>query len=470
MNTFNTISEFIGHFHPLLVHLPIGILLIAVLFYFLSAKEKYKTLRTSIAVALFWGMLSAILSCISGFLLSQSGDYDDAIVSQHQWLGIATAVVSVAAYFLHTKNSNHLKWAMPVMALSIIITGHLGGTLTHGEGYLTESFSKKEDTKIVMKPIADIQQAVVYSDIVQPVLQSGCYSCHGPNKQKGKLRLDEPSFIDKGGKTGKSIVPGNISESEIIKRISLPIDNEDHMPPKQKPQLSAAQIELLNWWVLSGADYHKKVAELKQPEKIKPVLASLQAGGQKDFTILSDVPEKPTAPAPESILNELRNLDVAVSVVAKNSNYLSVNFIAVDSVTDKQLQLIKQLDKQIIWLKLGNTKINDTVLATAGRLVNLTKLYLNSTNINDKGLLYLKNLTRLQYLNLSGTNVTTGGIASLESLKNLKQLYLYQSNSTAAGFTKIKLLFPAMVIDTGGYTVRFLATDTMLVKPTIVKQ
>jgi len=66
-----SITDLVARLHPSLVHLPIGILLLAALFYLLSRKEKYRSLSAAVPVALFWGMICAIASAISGFLLSR---------------------------------------------------------------------------------------------------------------------------------------------------------------------------------------------------------------------------------------------------------------------------------------------------------------------------------------------------------------------------------------------------------------
>ncbi len=466
MNTILTITDFIGRFHPVLVHLPIGILLLAIIFHFLSYKKKFETLQHAVKYSLLLGMFAAIASCISGFLLSSSGDYEEALVDKHQWFGIGVAVAAIVAYILVVKSSSFIKWMMPLLALLIIITGHLGGSITHGEDYLTKSFSERNDKgTMITKPIPNVQEAVAYNDIIQPLLQARCYNCHGPNKQKGKLRLDEQSFIEKGGEDGKVIIAGSAGESELIKRILLPADNKDHMPPKEKAQLTKEQIELLNWWVNSGADFHKKVTELKQPEKIKPYLIALQSGGQKTVAAITSIPEAVIEKAPDAVIEKLKALDVAISPVSQNSNYLMVNFVSVDTVTSKHLELMKQVSKQIIWLKVGNTEINTAALTVIGNLPALTRLFLNNTNVSDNDLLSFKNLSQLQYLNLSQTRVTVNGLNNLNGLKNLQQLYLYQSGITPADFTVLQKAFPKTVIDTGGYQLAFFPTDTIQVKP-----
>ncbi len=428
-------------------------------------------MRSAVKISLLLGMLAAIASCISGLALANNGEYDEALVSKHQWLGIGVAVAAIVAYILAVKNSTLIKWIIPVLALLIFVTGHLGGSLTHGEDYLTKGLSSGGINNAVIKPIPNVQQAVAYNDIIQPILQSKCYNCHGPNKQKGKLRLDEPSFIDKGGEDGKVMVAGSAGESEMIKRLLLPLDNEDHMPPKEKPQLTKAQIELLNWWINGGGDYHKKVAELSQPEKVKPYLASLQTGSeQKSIATITDIPEKPVEKAPDEVIQKLKALDVAVNTISQSSNYLQVNFVAIDSVSSQQLQLLKALSKQITWLKMGNVKFNDSALITIGSFNNLTRLFLDRTNITDKNIVHLNNLSQLQYLNLSGTAVTANGLSTLKGLTNLKNLFLYKTNIAKEGLSALKKDFSKVAIDTGGYQVEFLATDTMEVKEKAIKK
>ncbi len=468
---FLTISEFVGRFHPVLVHLPVGILLLAVLFHILSYKTKYEWLKPAIKLSLLIGAVAAIASCITGYLLSNGGEYDEALISKHQWFGIGMTVISLITYYLASKNTSYFKWLMPLIGILLIITGHLGGSITHGEGYLTKAFTAKNNTgDVAAAPIKDVQQAVAYTDIIQPILQSKCYTCHGSNKQKGKLRLDEPDFILKGGEDGKIMIPGSAGESEMIKRILLPLDNEDHMPPKEKSQLSKSQMELLSWWINSGADFHKQVAALKQPKEVLPYLTALQSGNtQQNQTAVSDIPATVVDKAPDSIIQKLKLLDVAVNPVAAKSNYLTVSFVAVDSITLQHLQLLKVFSKQIIWLKMSDVQISDEVCAVIGNLPNLTRLFLNKTNITDNGLAYFKNLAQLQYLNLSATNITANGIKNIYQLKNIRQLYLYQTKMSNADIGSIKSNFTNAVIDTGGYQLQSLASDTIKVTAKPIK-
>ena len=456
-------TELIGRFHPVLVHLPIGILLLAGLFQLLALKPKYASLHAATSIALFWGMISAILSCISGYLLSQSGDYDEKLVDTHKWFAIATASVSLIAYLFNRWENEFAKWVILLMIPLIIITGHLGGSLTHGSDYLTKGFSKEEDsTGKEIKPIADVQEANVYADIVQPIFESKCYSCHNKSKKKGKLRLDEPAFILKGGKDGEVIKPGNADESDMMRRLLLPRNDEDHMPPKEKPQLKDNEIALLHWWIATGATFDKKTKDLEQPERMKPVLLALQKEVKK---ILPDLPQTPVEQADEKAIQKIKDSGIIVFPVARNSNYLKANFVTVDSITYNDIVLLLPLKKQLVWLDLSQKNIPDSLLTPIAQLTKLTRLQLDNTPITDKGLVFLQPLVNLQYLNLVGTKVTAQGVIQLKALPKLQALYLYKTFISSSDWAVLKNNFPKVTLDTGNYYVPILETDTTIVKP-----
>ena len=451
-------SEFFGRFHPVLVHLPIGILLTAVLFYVLSLREKYNVLRQAATIALFLGMLSAIASCISGYLLSTVDDYDRQLVNTHMWMGIGVAATALVSWYLFYKKRNAGKWLLSLMTLLLFVTGHSGGSLTHGSDYLTKAFSTKAATA-VRKPIPNVQEAAVYADVVQPLLESKCYSCHNANKQKGKLRLDKPELLMKGGEDGAVLLPGKADESEMIKRVRLPRQHEDHMPPKEKPQLTEKDISLLHWWINAGAPFDKKVKELAQPEKIKPLLVSLQkaeATEKENFLL----PEKPVEKAAEPAVKTLKERGAVVLPVASNSHYLMVNFVTVPDLKDADIKLLLPLKKQLVWLKLGNQPVTDAALADIAQCGALVRLHLERTAITDKGLQLLHTLTNLRYLNLVGTKVTSKGLMALQTLRQLQTVYLYQTNIHGNEYKSLVTAFPKTKFDTGGYSVPVLPGDT----------
>jgi len=463
-------AGFIGRFHPVLVHMPIGILLLAALFIELSKREKFRSLSQAVTISLFLGMLSAIASCITGYLLSGTESYDESLLFKHQWFAIGVALISIVTFYLHLKKKE-TRWVAGFMVLLVMITGHLGGSITHGSDFLTKAFASKVagGGNTFGRPIHHVQEVVAYTSVIKPILDSKCFSCHGPNKQKGKLRLDEATFILKGGEGGAVVIAGKPMESVLIKRILLARENKDHMPPSEKSQLSKQDIDLLNWWISTGASFDRKVSDLGQSEKVKFILKSLESEKIIEETPLSDIPESQVEKAEEPALQKLRERGIAVVPIAQNSNYLCANFVAVESFTEKDLQLLEPIKKQLIWLKSGNLKISDQGLETLGKLQALTRLNLQKTKITDQGLQKLINLTELQYLNLAWTKVTAKGIEQLNGLKNLRQLYLFQTSVSVDELNSLKQQFPKVKIDPGGYEVPKFPGDTMVLKGPVVK-
>ncbi|MES1215318.1 MAG: c-type cytochrome domain-containing protein [Bacteroidota bacterium] len=461
-----SIIDFTGRLHPLLVHLPIGILLLACFFQWLTIKDKFAFLQPAIPVALFWGMISAVASCISGYILSDSGDYDATLVNRHQWLGISVAISSLVLYLLYqfSIGERTARWASLFLVILISITGHLGGSLTHGSDYLTEGFNQKEQKGPAIKPIANVPEAVLYTDAIQPLLQARCYSCHGPNKKKGKLRLDTPEFIMLGGEDGKAVVAGKPDEGEMMKRLLLPLNNKDHMAPSEKPQLTKNEIELLNWWVSTGASFTKKIKELPQTDKIKPVLDALQTGSSASDNSAADIPQADVKKADDVAIAKLKNAGVIIVPVTQNSNYLSASFVTASTGTDTLLKLLQPLQQQLIWLNLGNSSITDTGMQIISKLANITRLHLNNTSITDNGLAQLKADTNLHYINLVHTSVTAKGVSELKTIKSLRSIYLYQSAVGTSDWPALKKLFPKTTLDSGGYVVPTLVSDTTEVK------
>lgn len=445
--------EFIGRLHPLLVHLPIGILLLVVLFEWLPFRKPYKSLRRSIRIILWLGFFAALTSMVSGLLLKENSDYEWQSVKLHQFAGIAlTLITGVYAWARGQKQFKRIYKFLSVLMLAlIIVTGHLGGTLTHGEGFLFEAKSNDADLAKV-----NLQQAYFYNDLVKPILDSKCYACHGSGKQKGKLRLDAPEHILKGGKSGVVLVAGKVDESEMINRTLLPLDDDDHMPPKEKAQLTPTEIEILKLWISSGADFNKSVIESNQLTALQKIIST-------KATSMAEVPEGNIDAADQKLIQSLSRLGAVVLPVANGSNYLSVNLVNVTAI-DSSFDLLVKLKQQLVWLKTGDLPVNDSHLDQLSQLTQLTKLSLERTAITDAGLMQLNTLTNLQYLNLNQTKITATGIKSLVGLKNLQSLYIYGTGVEATDLADLQQVFPNTKVEFGNYVVPTLETDTTILK------
>lgn len=426
--------EFTGRFHPLLVHLPIGFLLIAVIFIWLQ--ESIKVVR----ISLYLGTGAAVLSMVTGLMLESGGGYDES-VNIHKWSGISLTAASLILCFLPTEK---LKKGSIALTFFLVMTGHLGGELTHGSLFAAPVV----DLQTPDLSELDMNTAVLYSDAVRPVLEARCYGCHGEAKQKGKLRLDSPEMITKGGKNGRIIVPGNPAESEMIIRIDLPADDEDHMPPKEKKQLTDQEKKLISLWVAAGGNFTKKVTELIDRKQLDELLS-----GSSGKIVLPDV----DVPAPdEDLVAKLTERGVAITPVADGSDFLQVNFVSVPEEASELLAMLTPLTANVVSLKLMRTNITD--FSPIGDFSNLTDLNLGETEIGDEGLGAITNCKFLTTLNLQGTRVTEAGIEKLKACPRLRYLNLYKTSIKSADL-------PGVTIEFGGYDVPTLPTDTAVVRP-----
>lgn len=460
-----TITELIGHFHPVLVHLPIGILLLGGLFQLLTIRKQYAFIKPVVGLTYLFGAIGAIGSSISGYLLSRSGDYDGNTVALHQWLGIGVAFLGIGLYLLVKFQTNErlLRVLATLMILLITLTGHYGGSLTHGSDYLTVALAGGSSKGQAIPPVANVQQAKVYADLVEPLLKNRCYSCHGPEKQKGKLRLDSKDLMLKGGEKGAALAAGKAAESELIERLLLPLTDEDHMPPKEKPQLTEEELTLLKWWINEGADVHKKVSELQQPAPVKVVLPSFQTGAVKKEEKPAGILTKKVDAANAAIVDTLKKAGLVVLPIHQNSNFLSVSFVTAD-VTAELLKQLKELRKQVVYLDFSYTSLDNEGAKNLQGFENLLRINLRGTKISDVALVNLKALEYLELINLVETKITSKGLADLKELKRLKSIYLYKTGVDKRSMKQLETAFPNTSLDTGGYRVSTLATDTTIVK------
>jgi len=465
------VTEFIGNFHPVLVHLPIGILLFALVLELLQTNTKYQSVALAIPIAYLTGATAAILSCITGWLLSNTGEYNESTLNLHRWMGIAVAIVSVIGYYFSVKKQASIsKYIAFVLGILLFTTGHFGGTLTHGDGYLTKAFSAtNSDTLFVPKPITNAQEALIYKDIIQPILTEKCIKCHSGSKQKGNLRLDTEEGILKGGKGGAIISVGHAEKSEIFQRVSLDPLNEKHMPPKGKTALTEQERLFLQWWIQTGVGFSKKVKELDQPNSVKLALTALEKNASAAI-IPSNIPNELVDKANESLLIDLQKKGIVILPIAQNSNYLSANLINLKTIDEKTIAQISDVKKQLIWLRMPAIQLSDGAWQKISSLQSLTKLSIEHSNITDKQLLYLSELNQLQYLNLVGTTISSKALLQINGWTKLSQLYLGSTHLVTSELIAIQSKYAKTQVDTGGYRVATLVTDTQLVKAPIIKK
>lgn len=438
----DNLLELFGRLHPLLVHLPIGFLMLTLCFHWLVWRGKYPALRELLPALWLVSGGSAVLACLAGFLLSLSGGYDEKALDIHMYLGLALTLVCGLVYLSLQKNFAR-RWqlsAVAAVALLLFATGHFGGNLTHGEDYLTQplyALLGKATAKPVRKPITNIAEALVYQDLVEPILEQKCWQCHSAQKQKGKLRLDAAEFLRRGGKHGPILTAGNAPGSELYARLMLPETDDKRMPPKGKPQLSDAEIQLIHWWITQGqGDFNKKVADVEKDAHISALLASL--GKAVPTKTVSEIPQAKVARPKPADLQKLEALGVAFTPLSPDHVFWAANLVNTTNFSDEQLPLLLKLQDQIIWLDMSESAITDKAMPGIARFKHLTRLKLDNTAITDAGLSHLQKLPHLRTLNLYGTRVSDKGLQRLAACKQLKHIYLWQTQASSQGVAALQ--------------------------------
>src|SRR5205809_1248057 len=277
------------------------------------------------------------------------------------------------------------------------------------------------------------EDKVDFAKQIQPILRQTCVKCHGPEKQKGKLRLDSKEAAMKGGKDGVVLVAGDADKSELYRRITLPKGHDDIMPNEGDP-LSKEQTDLVRVWINQGAEW-PETAAANETGPSNPL-----AGLPADF--------KPNTNEAKAA-SKFAQLVIDVRPIAINVHWTEANFRPQGTnINDAAIASLKDVIS-LTDLNLAGTKITDAGLAAVEALTNLTRLHLELTPITDAGLAHLKRLSNLNYLNLYGTAVTDAGLEYLHGLRNLRHLYVWQTKVTEVGAKNLKAALPTLELSTG---------------------
>lgn len=413
----------LGRLHPLLVHLPIGILVLAFLMELYFRKKDSETENNIIIFTLAIAALSSVLSVASGWLLGENGGYDETLLFRHRWMAVGLAIGSVLLYFIkkYPKNwSKNMYLPLFIFVMALLgLTGHYGGSMTHGEDYLY----KNEKAKKVV--ITDVDNALVFNDIIMPILDDKCVSCHNPNKVKGGLIMTSKEQLLLGGESGSLLVAKKGEDPRLIHHIKLPMEDDDHMPPKGKVQLTNQEIQLLEWWIGHENCFDCVAGTLDKTEKINTILNSLE-----EDTSTRALIAKKVAMVPEDWLAAININGPMVTKLAEKNPLLIANLSGNKSLEKKDLKALKKYAENIVELNLGNSNFNDTISSYLNSFKNLTKLQLQNTKITDKSMEVIGDLEHLESLNIYGTDITDLGLDKLTALKGLKTLYPWNSMIT----------------------------------------
>ena len=263
-----------GRMHPLLLHFPIVLLMVYIVWALFVEKknEANETIRLTGEWLLLLSALTSSLTAIAGLFLSKETGYDSEALLLHKWSGAAFAFLTTAWYgFRHAiRRWNPARVSMAIVCVFVVVaTGHQGAAITHGENFLLAPISEEEKQPVVL-----MEEAVVYTHMVKPILQEKCMSCHNTKKAKGDLVMETEQLLLKGGKNGKlwDTTAGGLGL--LLDRLHLPLDNKKHMPPAGKPQLNEQETEVLSLWIRGGASFTARVMDLPETDPLRDIAKS----------------------------------------------------------------------------------------------------------------------------------------------------------------------------------------------------
>jgi uncharacterized membrane protein len=412
--------QFLGRFHPLLLHLPIGLIVLLPLLEFAGTRRQ--SLREAAGFVLQIALATCILTIIFGLLLAYGSGEIGTTVTRHMRGGILLAIelllcVAVRRSWLAAQPRSYFTLLIAVV-ITLAWTAHHGGSLTHGSDYLTRYMPPTLKRFLAPSAVSSHPNSF-FARHIYTVLDTKCVACHGTNKEQGGLRLDSYESLMAGGKDGLVIAPRNPDGSLLLKKVTLPPNDPHFMPAEGRAPLTPDEIARIRAWVLNGA--------------------SPDATSVPGIFIAEDQEEAPPPVGDYSaLMGEIRQMQESqgaklVSVSANPSDGLILRTIDVAATfDDAQLAKFQRFAPFIVEAELGRTVVSDAGVETLSQFKNLRALHLEGTGVTGRNLAKLSSLSQLTYLNLSGTKVTSDAIAALKTKPNLRHLYLFNTPADPA--------------------------------------
>jgi len=225
------------------------------------------------------------------------------------------------------------------------------------------------------------------------------------------------------------IIPGDPGGSELIERITLPVDHDDHMPPKGDP-LTEEQIGTIREWIEGGAAHG--------------------SGSDAGAVGSGEAPSIADRAALDAGLAAIADRGAVVTALHEGSNWFEINAsIAKPPWTDADMSLLEPVALNTWRLNLSRSGITDAGMNSVAECSNLRVLFLDRTDIGDAGIEQIADLKHLERLNIFGTQAGDGCIDVLEELPSLTHVYLWDSKVTKLGADTLRVARPSIEVDTG---------------------
>ncbi|MGE3172981.1 MAG: c-type cytochrome domain-containing protein [Planctomycetota bacterium] len=516
MITEQSLLQLLGRLHPLVLHLPIGLWVGVFVLEFGGALIRRPASRATVATLTWLAAIGTALSALTGWYLALEGGYPPRSIELHRWLGIGSAAVCMLGALLSMLRARGpFRLLLLVGLIGLGAAGHIGSTMTHGADWLTEPFEEPREppTPVAVNGAATGADPAdpapttpptrpalpTFAAVVQPILVDRCGKCHGETKSKGDLALHTAKAIAAGGETGPVLVAGRPDDSELVLRIALPLDDDDHMPPEDKPQPTADEVALLRAWIAAGAPFEGEFdpnaptapTEVREPPAAPAPAPDPDAGSGDGASLgtpdavdpskdaapspppAAEPPDPAPVPAPQpepdppadpagegdgaatepaarravetrtieaGALAALRERLVHVEPLAQDSPLLWVDFapVATEIAADDLPALLLPLAARIADLGLARTRAGDAVLAHCAAMPNLNRLDLRATAVTGAGVGALRGHPHLAELVLAETAVDDSAVDALLALPALRTVHLWRTAVTAEGLARLR--------------------------------
>lgn len=260
-------------------------------------------------------------------------------------------------------------------------------------------------------------------------MKNHCYSCHGATKVKGGLRLDSKEFALTAGDSGLvSIIPYDAQSSLLIKRMLLPKEHDDVMPPSSKAPVDAAELAALIEWIDSGAIWDRDIVFVPNQQPTRNELSAAESKGSSD-------------------LDALAKAGIQYQAMAWDDPRIRVNLKSLEhDDLAKNIYILQAVKERVLWLDMSHSVLSEEILQALSGFKNLERLKLIGATVSDQALHNLKALNALTYLNLYQTEVTDAAIESLSRIENLRKIFLAETHVTPTGAKRLASLNSALKI------------------------
>ncbi|MGY6741186.1 MAG: c-type cytochrome domain-containing protein [Cecembia sp.] len=460
------IFSLFGRFHPVLVHLPIGFLILGGILVFYAKKES-KEFLPAIRISFFWGTIAALFSVVSGFLLYLREGYSFDTVSKHLILGVLTTLFSFGFYLYMKKRVDFIDSKVRGMSVGLMIllmlTGHFGGELTHGSDYFTEVLPEKFQEFLGISNASEVAmirldeehwgEAIFYQDVIHPILSQNCNSCHNEKNRKGELVLSSPEWMVKGGKNGLVLDPKELINSTLLARILLPLDDKKHMPPKDKRQPSKQEIALIQKWIASGASFEMNLAKAGVEEE----MINMYFPEERGFFY----PETELTQLEENVLLPFRKSGLLIEPISQESPLFKISAINFPQGQKLNLKDFQGIASYIAHLDISGTDLDDAVWNDLMVFENLTILKINRVDIDGQGIDALDQLKNLKRLYLNDSDLQLSNLLTLADHPSLEGIFFYATPASKA-ITSDEIARFLARLEYGGYELPVLSSDSVV--------